>query len=196
MSLMTARHRCLLLVVAVLLSATQVAGGAQGTATPPILSCWVEESVCEEEGVTSELLETGQSSDNQQWWAVSYVSFEPGATVQPDSDPLPTRYALFVESGTIALIATVPVICSGTCRVEPPITTGTPVALSQGSVLVPEGVEVRLEPGDVAMFEESGDQAHVYTNVGPDPAHLVSTVSGPEWEIPDEERCRRCLRGF
>ena len=206
MSPKTARHRCLLLVVAVLLTATQAAGRTQETATPtsesatpPIFSCGAAESVCEVEGVTSELLDAGASPDGEQWWTVSYVSFQPGAGVQPTSDPIPTRYALYVESGTIALTAAVPVICSGVCRVEAPITAGTPAALSQGGTIVPPGVEVHLDPGDVAMFEESGDQAHVYTNVGPGPAHFLSTVSGiaaPDSGGATPASCRRCLRGF
>lgn len=207
MSPKTARHRCLLLVVAVLLTATQSAGGAQGTATPtsesttpPIFRCGAAEPVCEEEGVTSELLATGESPDGERWWTASYVSFQPGAAVQPNSDPIPARYAVYMESGTIALTAAVPVSCSGVCRVEAPITAGTPAALSQGGVIVPPGVEVHLEPGDVAMFEESGDQAHVYTNVGPGPAHFLSTVSEMASRAPGVSAyptfCRRCLRGF
>ena len=207
MSPKTARHRCLLLVVAGLLIATQAAGEAQGTATPPsesatspIFRCGAAEPVCEAEGVTSELLATGESPDGERWWTASYVSFQPGAAVQPTSDPIPARYAVYMESGTIALTAAVPVSCSGVCRVEAPITAGTPAALSEGGLIVPPGVEVHLDPGDVAMFEESGDQAHVYTNVGTGPAHFLSTVSGSAardsgGDSPADS-CRRCLRDF
>jgi hypothetical protein len=195
----TTRQPCLLVVIALALAIAHFGGTTYAGATPspqasspPILQCDTAEPICRGDGLTAEILVTAESDDGERWWALIRTSFEPGTEVQPFSEVYPTNYVLYVEAGTLALTADVPVTCIGVCAMQAPAATGTPMSRSPSAVVIPAGREVLLGAGDSAVFEEINGARHVYRNAGTVDAQLLSAVFGP-----DMDDCKgRCLSPF
>ena len=122
--------------------------------TMPTLDCPISDDPCEPDGVVIRIVEERQIVDSGPWFYQMDTTIEPGSGIRVEQNLAWSTYEVHVEAGTIALTASVPVECSGSCTMasgSQPARSGSGGTEATSIPVLPD-TEVLLGPGDSATF--------------------------------------------